>query len=152
MPTSRNDPVTTGNALNPNRVIRSTAAMTGSPERKCGQPAHKTHRGRGKSDPIDAHLAVLAALRLNADRLPTPRADGDRKALRILLGARQELTPPASRRPTGSARCYWACGVPERVRPPRIGRRRILPRTGSGTSDAGRGGRNCIARCGRAVL
>ena len=51
------------------------------------------HRaGKGKSDPIDAHLAVLAALRLDADRLPTPRADGDREALRILLGAGQELT------------------------------------------------------------
>jgi transposase len=49
-------------------------------------------RGKGKSDPIDAHLAVLAALRLDADRLPTPRADGDREALRILLGAHQELT------------------------------------------------------------
>ncbi|GAA1853510.1 hypothetical protein GCM10009836_37010 [Pseudonocardia ailaonensis] len=30
--------------------------------------------------------------RLDADRLPLPRADGDRKALRILLGARRELT------------------------------------------------------------
>ena len=44
------------------------------------------------SDPIDAHLAVLAALRMDADRLPAPRADGDREALRILLGARHELT------------------------------------------------------------
>jgi transposase len=34
---------------------------------------------------------VLAALRLDADRLPM-RTDGDREALRILLGARQELT------------------------------------------------------------
>ena len=37
-------------------------------------------------------------------------------------------------------------------RPPRIGRRRILPWTGSGTGDAGRGGRNCSARCGRRAL
>jgi hypothetical protein len=35
---------------------------------------------------------VLAALRLDADRLPGLRADGDREALRILLGARQEIT------------------------------------------------------------
>jgi transposase len=55
-------------------------------------PTGRLAPGRGKSDPIDAHLAVLAALRLDADRLPTPRADGDREALRILLGARQELT------------------------------------------------------------
>jgi transposase len=35
---------------------------------------------------------VLAALRLDASRLPVPRADGDREALRILLVARQEIT------------------------------------------------------------
>jgi transposase len=49
-------------------------------------------RRKGKSDPIDAHLAALHALRLDASRLPAPRADGDREALRILLGARRELT------------------------------------------------------------
>lgn len=32
-----------------------------------------------------------------ADRLPTPRADGDREALRILLGARRELTSDKTR-------------------------------------------------------
>jgi transposase len=31
-------------------------------------------RRRGKSDPIDAYLAALQVLRLDADRLPTPRA------------------------------------------------------------------------------
>jgi transposase len=55
------------------------------------QPSRKARRGKGKSDPIDAHLAVLFALGLAADKLPTPRADGDREALRILLCARQEL-------------------------------------------------------------
>jgi transposase len=35
---------------------------------------------------------VLYALQLDAEKLPTPRADGDREALRILLCARQELT------------------------------------------------------------
>jgi transposase len=59
---------------------------------ECEQPRRKARRGKGKSDPIDAHLAVLTALQLDADRLPTPRADGDREALRILLGARQDLT------------------------------------------------------------
>jgi hypothetical protein len=34
-------------------------------------------RRRGKSDPIDAPLTALHALRLDADRLPTPRADGE---------------------------------------------------------------------------
>ena len=59
---------------------------------ECEQPSRKQRRGRGKSDPIDAHLAVLAALRLDAAQLPVPRADGDREALRILLVARQEIT------------------------------------------------------------
>jgi transposase len=59
---------------------------------ECEQPGRKQRRGKGKSDPIDAHLAVLAALRLDTGRLAVPRADGDREALRILLVARQEIT------------------------------------------------------------
>jgi transposase len=59
---------------------------------ECEQPHRKARRGKGKSDPIDAHLAVLTALRLDASQLPIPRADGDREALRILLSARHELT------------------------------------------------------------
>jgi len=39
---------------------------------------------------------VLAALRLDASRLPAPRADGDREALRILLVACQEITVTAT--------------------------------------------------------
>jgi len=63
---------------------------------ECEQPSRKQRRGKGKSDPIDAHLAVLAALRLDTARLPVPRADGDREALRILLVARQEITVAAT--------------------------------------------------------
>lgn len=59
---------------------------------ECEQPVRKQRRGKGKSDPIDAHLAVLAALRLDVERLPSPRADGDREALRILLGARRDIS------------------------------------------------------------
>ena len=59
---------------------------------ECEQPHRKARRGKGKSDPIDAHLAVLTALRLDTNQLPIPRADGDREALRILLGARHDLT------------------------------------------------------------
>jgi len=63
---------------------------------ECEQPTRKTRRGKGKSDPADAHLAVLAALRPGTAQLPTPRADGDREALRILLGARAGLTTTAT--------------------------------------------------------
>lgn len=48
-------------------------------------------RRTGKSDAIDAHLIALHGLRMDTTRLPEPRADGDREALRILLGARDEL-------------------------------------------------------------
>ena len=65
---------------------------------ECEQPSRKQRRGQGKSDPIDAHLAVLAALRLDAARLPALRADGDREALRILLVARQEIKVAATAR------------------------------------------------------
>jgi Transposase DDE domain/Transposase len=46
---------------------------------ECEQPSRKQRRGKGKSDLIDAHLAVLAALRLDTGRLPVPRADDDRE-------------------------------------------------------------------------
>jgi hypothetical protein len=62
----------------------------------CEQPSRRQRRGKGKSGPIDAHLAVLAALRLDAARLPVLRADGDREALRILLAARQEIKVAAT--------------------------------------------------------
>jgi transposase len=57
----------------------------------------REQRRRGKSDPIDAHLACLQVLRMTPDKLPTPRADGDREALRILLSARQEMTTTRTR-------------------------------------------------------
>jgi transposase len=57
----------------------------------------RSQRRRGKSDPIDAHLAALQVLRMHPDRLPVPRADGDREALAILLSARQEMTTTRTR-------------------------------------------------------
>ncbi|WP_331532602.1 IS110 family transposase [Pseudonocardia sp.] len=72
--------------------LARAAAAAGIPVIEAEQPSRKTRRGKGKSDPIDAHLAVLFAVGLDAEKLPTPRTDGDREALRILLIARQELT------------------------------------------------------------
>jgi transposase len=72
--------------------LARAAKAVGLPVIEAEQPSRKVRRGKGKSDPIDAHLAVLFALGLDADKLPTPRADGDREALRILLCAREELT------------------------------------------------------------
>lgn len=61
------------------------------------RPRRERRRGRGKSDPIDAHLAGLQVLGMNTDRLPFPRADGDREALRILLSGRRELAERQTR-------------------------------------------------------
>jgi transposase len=64
------------------------------------QPTRRARR-RGKSDTIDARLAarqVLEALENgNLAALATPRADGDREALRILLRARDELVAGKTR-------------------------------------------------------
>ena len=67
-------------------------AAAGLPGIECERPSRKRRRGKGKPDPVDAHLAVLAAPRPDAARLAVPRADGDREALRILLAARQEIS------------------------------------------------------------
>lgn len=67
-------------------------AAAGLPVLEAEQPVRSTRRGRGKTDAIDAHLAALFALGQDDARLPRPRADGTREALRILLGARAEFT------------------------------------------------------------
>ena len=57
----------------------------------------RAQRRKGKSDPIDARLAAMAVLRMQADRKVLPRSDGDREALRILLGARRDMTTQKTR-------------------------------------------------------
>jgi transposase len=61
------------------------------------QPDRKARRRKGKSDPIDAHHAVLATLATDAAKLAVPRADGDREALRVLLVGRQQMTGTRTR-------------------------------------------------------
>jgi transposase len=63
---------------------------------ECDKASRKQRRGKGKSDPLDAHLAVLAALRPDTRKLAALRAAGDREALRILLVARQEIITAAT--------------------------------------------------------
>ncbi|MBA2695039.1 MAG: transposase [Actinobacteria bacterium] len=74
------------------RAVRAAGLVVVEVERP-----KRSDRRRGKSDPIDAHLAALHTLRLDAERLPTPRADGDREAMRILLSARSELSSTRTR-------------------------------------------------------
>jgi transposase len=80
--------------------LARAAAAAGIPVIEAEQPTRQTRRGKGKSDPIDAHLAVLFAVGLDAEKLPTPRADGDREALRILWGSTSR--PPMV---SGSSSC-----------------------------------------------
>ena len=60
------------------------------------------------------------------------------------LGCQNSAT--ASEQRFQAAASYWL------IKPPRIGRRRILPRIGSGTGASGRGGRSSSDRCGRRPL
>jgi transposase len=64
----------------------------GLPVVEVERPSRTDRRGRGKSDPIDAQHAARAVLTMDPAKLPTPRMDGDREALRILLGARRDLS------------------------------------------------------------
>lgn len=73
-------------------ALQRVLAGAGLPVVEVERPARADRRGRGKSDVIDARHAVLRLLSMDADKLPTPRADGDREALRILLGARRDPT------------------------------------------------------------
>ena len=72
---------------------------------ECEQPNRKARRGKGKSDPIDAHLAVLAALRLDAAgfRYLEPTATARRCGSCSAPATSSPWPPPP--RPTGSARC-----------------------------------------------
>jgi transposase len=54
-------------------------------------PKRGTRAGRGKSDEIDAVAAARTALASTPERLSTPRADGIRSALRVLLVARTAM-------------------------------------------------------------
>jgi transposase len=72
--------------------LARAVARLGAPVIEVERPARARRRGRGKTDAIDAELAARTALGLDAAKLPTPRCDGDREALRILLVARDEMT------------------------------------------------------------
>jgi transposase len=77
-------------------LLRALTAA-GIPVVEVVRSARDNRRRRGKTDRIDAGLAVLAALRMDVERLAVPRNDGDREALRILLGARDELATTRTR-------------------------------------------------------
>jgi transposase len=70
---------------------------------ECEQPSRRQRRGKGKSDPIDAHLAVLAALRATPAgcRCRAPAVTGKRCASGRWPGRRSRW--PVPRRQAGCA-------------------------------------------------
>lgn len=56
------------------------------------RPSRARTAREGKSDPLDAIRAARAVLGYDPAALPTPRADGLREGLRVLLVARQDMT------------------------------------------------------------
>lgn len=54
-------------------------------------PKRAARAGRGKSDEIDAIAGARTAIASEVERLTTPRSDGLRSALRVLLVARQSM-------------------------------------------------------------
>lgn len=75
-----------------NRVLTAAGIPVGdvqAPEAK--------QRRKGKSDAIDARAAALRLLATDLDKLPIPRADGDREALRMLLTGRLEQSDTRTR-------------------------------------------------------
>ena len=97
--------------------LTRAAAAAGLAVIEVGRPTRTHRRGVGKSDPIDAHLAVSTALRpgptscLLRARTATARACASCSAPE----PNSSLPPPV--RPTGCARCCWPATTPT-GRPP----------------------------------
>jgi transposase len=100
-------------------ALERVLTAAGMPVIEVERPARKDRRGRGKSDAIDARHAVLRLLAMDPDKLPTPRADGDREGLRILLGARRDLT---------TSKTSWANQLKALLRGGEDSDRELLPR------------------------
>jgi transposase len=83
---------------------------------ECEQPSRRQRRGKGKSDPIDAHLAVLAALRATPAgcRCRAPAVTGKRCASGRWPGRRSRW--PVPRRQAGCAPCCWPGTTPAAAR------------------------------------
>jgi transposase len=55
------------------------------------RPPKKSSRVRGKTDEIDAAAAATSAMGIELDALTSPKADGLRNALRVILDARRDM-------------------------------------------------------------
>jgi hypothetical protein len=85
--------------------VAGAAATAGLTVIERKKPTRTTRRGKGTSDPIDAHLAVLTALQLHADNSPTPTATAKPAASRPYATPKSSGSlwllrrPPAPSRP-----------------------------------------------------
>lgn len=74
-------------------ILASTVTAAGFSVAEAARMDSKGRHGVGKSDPIDARRIAAAILGSDVDQLRTPRCDsGVRAALRVLIGARDQLT------------------------------------------------------------
>jgi hypothetical protein len=95
-------------------------------------PAAARHRWSGSSPSAGCGLGPTSMVRNTGP--PTNR----RRCRSRPVGFQNSATAADQR--FQAADSYWL------IKPPRIGRRRILPWTGSGTGASGRGGHSCSAR------
>ena len=93
------------------------------------------------------------------DLQPDQGAFDDRQLAGVLAPGAAVFQPRVAAMPVGcqnsataSDQRFQAAASYSLIKPPRIGRRRILPRIGSGTGASGRGGRSFSDRCGRRRL
>ncbi|WP_157129590.1 IS110 family transposase, partial [Nocardia amamiensis] len=80
--------------------LTTALAAAGIPVGEVRPPSRKQQAVNGKSDSIDAESAARSVLGQDASRVASPRANGDRNDLRILLTARRLLDTAVS--PDGS--------------------------------------------------
>ncbi len=73
--------------------VARAAAQGGYPVVEAARMNARSHRGVGKSDPLDAQRIAAAVLPLDVNELRHPRRDeGVRAALRVLVAARDHMT------------------------------------------------------------
>ena len=134
------DPTAFQHSPNARTLIRRPPRCRASPETG---PSSTVAHNRGTTTGRSPAMFSPATRPPTAPALPLP-SRGHRTNHVRPVGFQNAATGPDQR--------FHAAASYSLRSPPSIGRRRILPCTGSGTGDVWRGGRRRSARCGRPVL
>ena len=96
--------------------LRSRSGPGGHGRRTAGhrmaQPARGSRRGKGKSDPIDAHLAVLTGYGSMLTGCPSLAPTATAKPCGSCSAPATNSPPSTPRRPTAYAPCCWPATTP----------------------------------------